>query len=139
MIIFPNGRAMHTVSVLVIQSFNLEIIHIIQVIYRGQFPKDDFSESSEVSTYIEELSNEDTSLENLQTVTTDLEESTHQKLVATISAPPSFSPVSWTSPHPRPRPPSDSSDSQTGPDSDSKVQFKSEFIWIFLESNDWFI
>ena len=93
---------MHTVSVLVIQSFNLEIIHIIQVIYRGQFPKDDFSESSEVSTYIEELSNEDSSLENLQTVTTDLEEFTHQKLVATISAPPSFSPVSWTAPGPGP-------------------------------------
>ena len=121
---------MHTVSVLVIQSFNLEIIHIIQVIYRGQFPKDDFSESSEVSTYIEELSNEDSSLENLQTVTTDLEEFTHQKLVATISAPPSFSPVSWTAP--RPRPPSDSSDSQTGPDSDSQVYFNKEFIWIFL-------
>ena len=108
-----------------IQSFNLEIIHIIQVIYRGQFPKDDFSESSEVSTYIEELSNEDTSLENLQTVTTDLEESTHQKLVATISAPPTFSPVTWS---PRPRPPSESSDSQTGPDSDSKVKLNPELI-----------
>ena len=107
-------------------------------------PQDDFSESSEVSTYLEGLSSAETSQSNLtetaptvslppELLVTDLTglsevSSPHQRLAATRSAPPSFPPA----PHfPAPPPARPAPDSQNTGGSPAGPKVDKLLKWVF--------